>query len=214
MRLRFLRWRYVVDWSLQGTLILHGLVYGSLVMLAVSLGIFSPLLWDLGAVELNGSYEEKAIVLLYLHERFWLLAAICLAIVVLGAIRFSHRVAGPMVRFKRNLRLLADGKFPPPLRTRRSDFLKQEVSCLNKAVAGVDERVVAIRRAQAGLRRVIETSNLTELNQPQQLEKITEACDAVDSALRMFEQVDTADEQPHHEPKRSISDLVSQVGGV
>ena len=56
-----------------------------------------------------------------------------LLVVVIGTVRFSHRVAGPMVRYKRNLALLADGKLPPPLRTRRSDFLKEEVVVLNRA---------------------------------------------------------------------------------
>ena len=70
MKFRIKRWRYVVDWKLQGSLIIHGLTYGGMVLLAVSLGIFSPLLWDLGAIETGGRYDEPALVMLYLHERF------------------------------------------------------------------------------------------------------------------------------------------------
>ena len=149
----FVRRRYIVDWKLQGSLCLHGLLYGMLVLVAISCGIFMPLLWNLGDQNNLAGLEEQAIVMIYLHERFWLLAAACAAIVVLGAVKFSHRIAGPLVRYKRNLRWLADGKLPPPLRTRNGDYLKEEVACLNAAVAGVSVRIEAIRKAQRALRR-------------------------------------------------------------
>ena len=149
----FVRRSYIVDWKLQGSLCLHGLLYGMLVLVAISGGIFLPLLWNLGDSNNVAGLEEQAIVMIYLHERFWLLAAACAAIVVLGAIKFSHRIAGPLVRYKRNLRWLADGKVPPPLRTRDGDYLKEEVACLNAAVAGVAARVDAIRKAHRELRR-------------------------------------------------------------
>jgi hypothetical protein len=190
MKQRIVRWRYIVDWKLQGSLILHGITYGALVLLAVSAGIFSPLLWDLGVVDMDGGYEEQAIVMLYLHERFWLLAMMCLVIVVLGAVRFSHRVAGPMVRFKRNLRLLSDGKFPPPLRTRRTDFLKEEVGCLNKAVVGVGERIDAIRRAQVDLRRKLTDCAETVDDPSVEFAVVMTACDELERTIRMFHHVE------------------------
>jgi len=214
MKLRFQRWRYVVDWKLQGSLIIHGLTYGGMVLLAVSLGIFSPLLWDLGTVDMDGGYEEQAIVMLYLHERFWFLAAMCLVIVVFGAIRYSHRVAGPMVRYKRNLRLLADGKFPPPLRTRRADFMKEEVGCLNKAIVGVGERVDAIRRAQVDLRRKLTDYMATTGEMPEELTAVVAACDDLDTAVRTFQHVDEGT-RPQAEPKPVAEPvLVGQTGGV
>lgn len=189
MKFRIKRWRYVVDWKLQGSLIIHGLTYGGMVLLAVSLGIFSPLLWDLGAIETGGRYEEQAIVMLYLHERFWPLAALCLFLVVLGAIRYSHRVAGPMVRYKRHLRLLADGKFPPPLRTRRNDFMKEEVSCLNKAMLGVSERVEAIQRAQAELQRKLAAHVAVSGDTPDELVAVVAACEDLERSIDTFQQV-------------------------
>jgi hypothetical protein len=214
MKQRFLRWRYVVDWKLQGSLILHGITYGGLVLLAVSVGMFSPLLWDLGVVDTAGGYEEQAIVMLYLHERFWLLAAMCLVIVVLGAVRFSHRVAGPMVRYKRNLRLLAEGQLPPPLRTRRADFLKEEVGCLNQAVAGVAERVDAIRRAQVGLRRKLADCTDVMHGQPDEFHAVLAACEDLDRAVRLFQHVDLSSDLPPLALPVENRELVGQTGGV
>ena len=214
MKQRIMRWRYIVDWKLQGSLILHGITYGGMVLLAVSVGIFSPLLWDLGVVNMDGGYEEQAIVMLYLHKRFWLLAAMCLVIVVLGAVRYSHRVAGPMVRYKRNLRLLADGKFPPPLRTRRADFLKEEVACLNKAVVGVSERIDAIRRAQLDLRRKLTDCAATSHMDSPELAAAMTACDELERTVRMFHHVDEPlDVRPEVSPAKE-PELVGQAGGV
>ena len=189
MRFRIQRWRHIVDWKLQGSLVFHGLIYGCLVLVAVSLGIFSPLLWDLGSVGMNSSFEEQSIVMLYMHERFWPLAVLCLVLVVLGAVRYSHRVAGPMVRYKRNLRLLADGKITPPLRTRRADFMKEEVSCLNEAMFGVGERVDAIRCAQIDLARKLDACVAASSEPPGELTAVVAACGELGRAISTFEQV-------------------------
>lgn len=149
------RRRYIVDWQLQGSLIAHGLLYGGLVLVAIVGGIFLPLVWDLGDGGRPPQFEEQSIVMLWMHERLWYVMAICAAIVVVSAIRFSHRIAGPLVRYKRNLRLLAAGKLPPPLRTRPGDYLQEEVACLNAAVAGVSTRVEAIHRAQVAVQAEI-----------------------------------------------------------
>lgn len=143
------RRQFVVDWRLQGSLCLHALLYGGLVLAAFFGGIYGPLLWDLGRSPDALKYEEQAIVMLWMHDRIWLLMLLCAVIVVVSALKFSHRIAGPLVRYKRNLRLLADGALPPPLRTRPGDYLQEEVACLNAAVAGVAARVAAIRAAQA-----------------------------------------------------------------
>ena len=214
MKQRVLRWRYVVDWKLQGSLILHGITYGGLVLLAVSVGMFSPLVWGLGTAGMEAGYEEQAIVMLYLHERFWLLAAMCLVIIVLGAVRFSHRVAGPMVRYKRNLRLFASGRLPPPLRTRRADFLKAEVGCLNQAVVGIGERVDAIRRAQVELRRKLTDCAAVLHGATDEFAAVLAASEDLDRAVRMFQHVDEPnDVLPEMAPMRE-PELVGQAGGI
>ncbi len=152
----FRRRRLVVDRPFQRSLCLHGIGLGVMVLAAVSLGIFVPLLWNLGE-RMPGKPTDldSAVVMIYMHERFWVTAGICLVMVTLGALQLSHRIAGPLVRYKRNLKLLAAGKLPPPLRTRRRDYLKEEVVCLNAAVDGIRERIDAIRAAQAVLRREV-----------------------------------------------------------
>ncbi|HEU4419006.1 MAG TPA: hypothetical protein VFT55_08705 [Planctomycetota bacterium] len=148
-----LRRRLVVDWNLQGSLCAHILLYGGVMLVCVAAGIFLPLLRGLDNAPRAPGLDDRAVVMVYMHERFWGIALLCFVLVGFGALKLSHRIAGPLVRAKRNLRLLADGKLTPPLRTRRSDYLKEEVDCLNQAVAGVTERVGAIRSAQVAVSR-------------------------------------------------------------
>ncbi len=191
---RFVRRRYIVDWGLQGNLLAHGLLYGGLSLVALTAGIFVPLLWNLAGGGPVAEFEEQAIVMLYMHERFWLPAFVCAVIVVISSVRLSHRIAGPLVRYKRNLRLLAAGKLPEPLRTRANDHLKEEVACLNEAVAGIGARVAAIRGAELQLRRQLANS-LRQLPADQRaaLVDVEAAVAALQQAVGAFGEVDTGD---------------------
>lgn len=178
---RFLiRRRYIVDWKLQGNLVRHGLLYGALVLAVVVVGMFAPLLWEFGSGAGMTEQEDHSVVMLYLHERFWPLALLSALIVTGSAIAFSHRIAGPLVRFKRNLRLLADGKMAPPLKTRPGDYLQEEVECLNAAIDGVRARTGTARRAAAELRRRLDGAGGDEL---------IAACDELLERLDEFEEV-------------------------
>ena len=192
---RLRRLRYVVDWKLQGSLTAHGVVYGASVLAAIGFGIFTPLLWGLADTVAESGFEEQSIVMIYLHERFWLIALLSLIVVVIGTVRFSHRVAGPMVRYKRNLSLLADGKLPPPLKTRRTDFLKAEVEILNRAVAGVAARAAAIRRAQAEVARKADALAAVAGRGSTAVQQLQVACAELERAAQTFEHIDTRDDQ-------------------
>lgn len=217
MNKHFLRRRFIVDWKLQGSLCAHGVLNGLLLLVTISCGIFLPLLWDLGDSSELPRFEDQAIVMLYMHDRFWLLAALCLGIVVLGAIRFSHRIAGPLVRYKRNLRLVAAGKLPPPLRTRRGDYLKEEVQCLNDAVAGVTARIESIRRAQQVLRRALHAAvERLPRQQAQHLEALAVAERQLEQAVDQFVAHDPGDRLDHEaaEPAMAILAGASGEGGA
>lgn len=195
MTRRILRWRYIVDWKLQGGLCLYGLMHGLLVLVAMSMGIFVPLLWNLSDADAVRVLEEQAVVMLYMHERFWWLALGCAVLVLLGAIKFSHRIAGPLVRYKRNLRLVADGKLPSPLRTRRGDFLQEEVACLNGAVAGIAARVESMQQAHAALERELEQAAARVSRQAAfELEPVRAASRELNRRLQAIAPFETADD--------------------
>jgi methyl-accepting chemotaxis protein len=192
----FTRRRYIVDWKLQGSLCAHGLMSGGLVLAALVGGIFVPLLWNLGS-DPTAHIEEQSIVMLYMHERLWFLVLACALIVLVSAIKLSHRIAGPLVRYKRNLRLVAEGKLPSPLRTRPGDYLAEEVECLNAAVAGIAERSATIRSASDALRTEIAAArHRPGAMQPAQAETLQRLAEALDVAVQAIGKHDTGDDRP------------------
>lgn len=52
-------------------------------------------------------------------------SAVLLPIVILSALRFSHRFVGPMIRFRQVLKQLARGEKVPPVVLRRNDFWQE-----------------------------------------------------------------------------------------
>src|SRR5262245_12525504 len=143
-----LRRRFIVDPPFQYDLIARATVHTLLVLALVSAGLFGPVLREL-QLSRGDDGADTAIVMLYMHGRFWWVAGLCLVVAVLDAVRVSHRIAGPLVPMKRNLRVLGEGKLPGALRTRRGDYLKGEVEILNTAIAGLAQRIDALRAAHA-----------------------------------------------------------------
>lgn len=209
------RRRIVVDRPFQWSLCLHGIVQGLFVLCAVSFGIFAPLLWQLGERAPNSVTDvDSAIVMLYMHDRFWSVAGLCLLLVTFAALRMSHRIAGPLVRYKRNLRLIAEGRLPPPLRTRARDYLKEEVVCLNEAVQGVRERVDAIRSA-AGLARRELQAVVDQCSDTRKvaLESLVEAQRQLDACIQRFEETGDLDGLPAYEGGEPILSLAFAGAG-
>jgi|LakMenEpi03Aug12_release.lakeMendotaPanAssembly.Ray.scaffolds.fasta_scaffold138287_2 hypothetical protein len=180
------RRRYLVDAALQYRMLIAGLVHGGLVLLALICGVLAPVVSDLSSSPTR-RFEEEALIMLYLHERLPWIVLSCVVVVSLTSIRQSHRIAGPMVRFKRHLRCLAAGELPPPLRTRRADMLKDEVACLNAAIDGIAARVDAVRNAQLAAHGALRRLEAADVDvDGRHREALRAAMARVDAALGAF----------------------------
>lgn len=150
----FWRRRWIVDAPFQWSLITRSLVQTLLTLLFVSIGIFGPIVQRMAAKD-GANADDPAIVMLYMHGRFWWIAGACLLLAAFSALLVSHRIAGPLVRFKRNLRWLGEGRLPVPLRTRDGDHMQPEVECLNAAVEGLGKRLHAVQAAGEAVRTAL-----------------------------------------------------------
>lgn len=148
------RRRYIVDRQFQSNLILRALAFQAFTILALGVGLFTPLLYT--GTERAIDYE-RTISLLYMHENFWPVALGCLLLTAFAMLRVSHRIAGPLVRFKRNMRLVAEGHLPDALTTRDHDYLKDEVALLNQMVAGLAARIDELSRIQREIHGELST---------------------------------------------------------
>jgi hypothetical protein len=198
-----LKWRrsFIVDWRLQFAMAWRAIALVVITLMVVSAGLIIPLLGNLHPSANNGSLLDAATVMLYLNDRFWWLAFTCIGLAAVGAIFVSHRIAGPLVRFRRNLRWLGEGKLPAPLRTRDRDFLQSEVATLNQTVAMIGQQVANMRAAHADLASTLTASAAALRNgdastAAQQVQSAFAAVDGLGRQLAKFETMAAADELP------------------
>ena len=133
---RFLRRRkFVVDPRLQISFLLITLGYVGFLLLVLSVSLFAPLVFQLRhADSASPDVLAPALSILYLHDRFWLPALLAIIVIVLHSVRTTHRIAGPLYRFRRVFEALRDGVLPRPVRLRKGDYLTEEMDIINGAL--------------------------------------------------------------------------------
>lgn len=111
--------------------------------------LFTPYIFKL---ETGTTLEEKAAaakLLLELHKSVW--PALGLVVAILGTVSIfvTHRIAGPVYRFKRDLSEVCAGNLDISFRLRRRDDLKDLAESLNMVIAELRTCVRTLQEDQA-----------------------------------------------------------------
>lgn len=132
LKKRDLRGRYFTDRAVQGALLLH--VIGNWLMFLLTVGVFLLLVEFLQ----GGPGDALQGTLRRYTPCIW--ATVVLAPIFLwDLVRLTHRFAGPMVRLRREMHNLANGRQVAPLHFRDRDFWKELATDFNR----IAERVQA-----------------------------------------------------------------------
>ncbi len=148
----FFRRRYLVSRS-QAHLVLYQVVYYAVFVLVLSAGLWGPLVLEMSEDGEAADRAAVARVLLYMHGRIWPLAALLLVVSAVHSIFITHRVVGPLVRFRRVFRSIAAGRLAQQVVLRKKDYLDDEAAALNAMSAVL---VTRVRTARAAHRRAAE----------------------------------------------------------
>ena len=147
-----LRRKVIVDPKFQSALTIRAVAFLLFMLVGMSVGLFLPLVNQIRGTDANpGDTRDPAVVILYMHEHFWPIALSFLILAVLGVVVISHRIAGPLVRVKRNLRSVGKGILPRPMKTRDKDYLQEEVEVLNDMVRNLGRRFDELKNAGSDL---------------------------------------------------------------
>jgi hypothetical protein len=149
------RRRFLVHKQLQYRLLRGTLRQISLFGIVALVIIFVPLFaqqWThrAGSVESVNAAEQ----LLFLHLRFWPTFVLAAIFIGLDSFRISHKIAGPLLVFRRVLEDLRDGQIPEKIGLRQGDFFHRECELLNHAIQRVETR----REVEAKTRASIAAS--------------------------------------------------------
>ena len=150
---RFLtRRNFLVNRRLQLGLLKAHLILFSAAIGFVAVGMFAPLV-----IELNGTGDENrdglfaANAMLYIHEHLWVIMGFTTLFLCLGLLRLSHKIAGPLYRFRSAVAGLARGEARSAIRLRRGDYLTEEAEQLNRLLQEIGDRSALVRKAGADL---------------------------------------------------------------
>ncbi|HEX7549013.1 MAG TPA: methyl-accepting chemotaxis protein [Candidatus Methylomirabilis sp.] len=140
------RRKLFVSW-LQVRLLLVLLGHAVLVMATLVVMIFLPLIFRLESETLPpGERYWAASQFLMLDSWIWLPLILVFAMMCVLSMVVTHRVAGPLIRFRRVFEAVRAGDLTVRTNIRRFDYLQTEARILSEMVVGLRERVAALRQ--------------------------------------------------------------------
>jgi methyl-accepting chemotaxis protein len=144
----FPRRRYLID-PLQYRIMLTGMLYVVAVVLVFAGVVFLPLAMamDMQASD-STTVSTAAREFLSLHNRVWPPVLALLILLVAHNIFFSHRIAGPLYRFRSDLKRVGDGNLFVNVRLRKNDYLEKEAASINEMVESLRTKIRAIEHNQ------------------------------------------------------------------
>jgi len=165
-----LRRRYFLVDAFQYRLLAISLGHIVLFGLFVAVALFLPSIMAL--LDASQSIPEKgraADVFLRMDARFWPSALLMFVLIGVHSVLVSHRIAGPLVGFRRVWKAVGEGDLSLRARIRRQDYLAREAESINTMIAGlggqvaeVQEQFRKIRAAWDELRTGLKTASTEE----------------------------------------------------
>ena len=146
------RRRFLID-RLQVRLLAIALAYLLVTAAVLSLAVFGPLMWELRAGNSGLDQAAAAAQFLSLHARFWPAMLVTAVAMSLHSILTTHRIAGPLYRFRVVFGQVKEGNLVPWVGLRRRDYLWNEASALEEMIASLRERVGALSDAHGDAAR-------------------------------------------------------------
>lgn len=149
------RRRYIIS-RLQVRLLLHLLLYGALFLGGIALFVFLPVALEMSDPESSEQQQAKAsAAFLALDASVW--PAVGTLLVVIGghAVLLTHRVVGPLYRFRQVMRDVARGDLSIRAKIRDKDLLHDEAEVLNELLEAFESRTHGVVRELEHLREAL-----------------------------------------------------------
>ena len=135
-----------------------------------AVALFLPVIMEL---QTDGQdIQQRALLaseFLALHRRFWPALLITFVLLSVHSVLTSHRIAGPLYRFKVVFAAVAQGDLTPWTGIRTHDLLGKEADALHLMVVSLRERISGIavdhinaRRSFGRLKRALQTKSLDD----------------------------------------------------
>ena len=156
----------------QYRLVLINLLYFLTILLIFSAALFLPLIIQLESSTPLSEQEAVAIQFLALHARVWPALLLAFLLLAIHSIIVSHRIAGPLLRFRNTFRVIGTGDLSVRVTIRKHDYLGNEADILNEMIAGLRTKIKDIEKPYEeacgvvmALERAMESGSIEDMNQ-------------------------------------------------
>jgi len=156
---------YIVDKKLQYRLLGYNAIYFFITVAAVSLALFTPLIFELSDLSLSPRQQaEVAGKILYLHSYLW--PALLLVLVILGfhSVLVSNKIAGPLRRFRATFQRIIEGDISESVRIRKGDLLINEQTKIEEMISTLQSKISQIQAEEAALGELLAQIRGQELS--------------------------------------------------
>ena len=166
----FKRRRLLVD-RFQYKLIAVSVVHFGMVLLVFLVALLLPLMLRLD--DPSATYFEKnqvADVLLFFNEQLWLPLIAVFLLLTVHSLFVSHRIAGPLYRFKMVFKAMAEGDLAIRANIRKHDYLHPHAKALNEMiealetkVRGLEDHALRLKEGADQLKETVGSGTKTEI---------------------------------------------------
>ena len=137
-----------------GVSLLHFL----LIILTFSVALFVPIMVELDDPSLS-MVDRQALgnAFISLHERLWPALLGVLALLLLHVAIVSHRICGPLHRFRQIFKSIEEGHFISiPTGVRKGDYLQEEAQAINDMVVSLRARMEELESQHESVRGALD----------------------------------------------------------
>jgi methyl-accepting chemotaxis protein len=165
--------RRILIESFQYRLLAIHLVYFATILLIFAGTLFLPIILELRSGTLSVIEQgEVAGLFLSLHARVWPAMLVVFALLTLHSVLVSHRIAGPLYRFRTVFKAVTQGDLSVRANLRKTDYLEKESDSLNEMIMSLRTRLTEIKKHSeeveagiVGLREMVERGSVKEARQ-------------------------------------------------
>jgi len=200
--------RRILIESYQYRLLFINLLYFCTILLIFAAALFLPLILQLRKGSTSVIEQgELAGQFLALHARVWPAMLVVFVLLALHSILVSHKIAGPLYRFRKVFGAVARGDLSVRANLRKGDYLGKESESLNEMIASLRAKIESIQSHHVetqtvltALKQSIERGSIEDMQR--QLEDLHVQMEELNASIGQF--------QTHPEAKNEDADLTVQ----
>jgi len=188
----FFKRRHLIVDRFQYRLIAISVAHFGLVLLIFLVAMLLPLMLRLD--DPSATFFEKqqvADVLLFFNEQLWLPLAAVFMLLTVHSLFVSHRIAGPLYRFKIVFKAMAQGDLAIRANIRKHDYLHPHARSLNEMIEALESKVrgladqaLRLKEDAAQLKDAVNSGTKAETQKA--LQRVESQLDALKGQLAYF----------------------------